>query len=110
MGGILSNDGRNERCDVPTTAETKKPQTGEEAMLVLTRKRDEFIKIGSNIVIRVIKTGNGSVKIGIDAPASVRVMRGELATNDEPDMTDAFAHHDEALLEDALLEAMMFQS
>ena len=49
-------------------------------MLVLTRKRDEMITIGSDIVIRVIKTGKGSVKIGIEAPASVRVLRGEVAS------------------------------
>jgi carbon storage regulator len=55
---------------------------GEEAMLVLTRKRDEMITIGSDIVIRVIKTGKGSVKIGIEAPASVRVRRGELAVTE----------------------------
>lgn len=53
-------------------------------MLVLTRKRDEMITIGSDIVIRVIKTGKGSVKIGIEAPASVRVRRSELAANETP--------------------------
>ena len=47
-------------------------------MLVLTRKPAEIIRIGEDIVIKVIKTGKGSVKIGIEAPASVRVMRGEL--------------------------------
>ena len=47
-------------------------------MLVLTRKPAEIIRIGKDIVIKVIKTGNGTVKIGIEAPASVRVMRGEL--------------------------------
>ncbi|HUQ69444.1 MAG TPA: carbon storage regulator [Planctomycetaceae bacterium] len=48
-------------------------------MLVLTRKRDGVIRIGENIVIRVIRTGKTSVKIGIDAPANVRVVRGELS-------------------------------
>ena len=47
-------------------------------MLVLTRKPAEIIRIGEDIVIKVIKTGKGTVKIGIEAPASVRVMRGEL--------------------------------
>ena len=37
-------------------------------MLVLTRKATETIQIGDGIVIKVIKTGRGSVKIGIDAP------------------------------------------
>ncbi len=47
-------------------------------MLVLTRKPAETIQIGDDIVIKVIKTGSGSVKIGIDAPDAVRVIRGEL--------------------------------
>ena len=47
-------------------------------MLVLTRKRDEEIRIGNDIVIRVIKTGSGKVRLGIEAPASVRVTRGEV--------------------------------
>ncbi len=47
-------------------------------MLILTRKRDDSIKIGENIVIRVMRTARGSVKIGIEAPASVRIVRGEL--------------------------------
>ena len=48
-------------------------------MLVLTRKQDEMIQIGQDIVVKVISAGKGKVKIGIDAPAEVRVMRAELA-------------------------------
>jgi carbon storage regulator len=48
-------------------------------MLVLTRKQGEQIRIGDSIVIKVISSGRGKAKIGIDAPADVRVMRGELA-------------------------------
>jgi carbon storage regulator len=47
-------------------------------MLVLTRKRAETIQIGDHIFIKVIRTGRTSVKIGIEAPANVRVIRGEL--------------------------------
>lgn len=47
-------------------------------MLILTRKRDDSIKIGDDIVIRVMRTARGSVKIGIEAPSSVRIVRGEL--------------------------------
>ncbi len=47
-------------------------------MLVLTRKKSQLIQIGDNIVIKIIRTSPGSVKIGIDAPNDVRVMRGEL--------------------------------
>ena len=53
-------------------------------MLVLTRKAAEIIRIGDDIVIKVIKTGVGTVKIGIEAPANIRVMRGELLEEKHP--------------------------
>lgn len=52
-------------------------------MLVIARKQNEFIQIGEDIVVKVIRTGKGSVKIGIDAPNGMRVLRGELALDDE---------------------------
>ena len=48
-------------------------------MLVLTRKKGETIQIGDSIVVKVISCGRGKAKIGIEAPAAVRVLRGELA-------------------------------
>lgn len=53
-------------------------------MLVLTRKQAEMIQIGNDVVIKVIRTGRGSVKIGIEAPAHVRVLRAELAGEPTP--------------------------
>lgn len=47
-------------------------------MLVLTRKKAETILIGDSIVIKVISCGNGKAKIGIDAPITTRVLRGEI--------------------------------
>ena len=47
-------------------------------MLVLTRKRLETIRIGEDITVQVIQTGRGRVKLGIQAPAHLRVLRGEL--------------------------------
>lgn len=57
-------------------------------MLVLTRKRNEMIRVGDNVVIKVIKTGKGSVKIGIEAPANVRVLRGELEPFEEVEASE----------------------
>lgn len=48
-------------------------------MLVLTRKPQEKIRIGDDITITVIKTKGSGVRIGIEAPAEVPVLRGELA-------------------------------
>jgi len=47
-------------------------------MLVLARKLDESIVIGEDIVIKVISIDKGVVKLGIDAPRSVSIMRSEL--------------------------------
>lgn len=48
-------------------------------MLVLTRKKAETVQIGDDIVIKVIQTGRGAIKLGIEAPPHVRVLRGEVA-------------------------------
>ncbi|MEZ6059064.1 MAG: carbon storage regulator [Planctomycetaceae bacterium] len=58
-------------------------------MLVLTRKPAETIRIGNDIVIKVIKTARGAVKIGIDAPQDVRVVRGELLEESMAEAADA---------------------
>lgn len=47
-------------------------------MLVLTRKQDEQILIGDDVVITVIKIRNNQIRLGISAPRDVRVLRGEL--------------------------------
>ncbi|MCA9188394.1 MAG: carbon storage regulator CsrA [Planctomycetales bacterium] len=47
-------------------------------MLVLTRKVEETITIGDNITIRVIRIRDNTVRIGIDAPKHVHILRGEL--------------------------------
>lgn len=47
-------------------------------MLVLTRKRSEMIQIGDDVVIKVIEMSPRWVKIGIEAPDDVRVIRAEL--------------------------------
>ena len=47
-------------------------------MLVLSRKRDEKIVIGDNIVITVIEIRGDKVRLGIDAPAHIPVHRQEI--------------------------------
>lgn len=44
-------------------------------MLVLARKPSEAIKIGDDIIVKVIAIRGGQVKIGIEAPPGVRVIR-----------------------------------
>ena len=48
-------------------------------MLVLTRKVQEQIQIGHNIKVTVVRVKGHSVRLGIEAPDNVRIVRGELA-------------------------------
>lgn len=47
-------------------------------MLVLSRKVNETIKIGDDIEIRVLEVKGDTVRIGIDAPKVMDILRGEL--------------------------------
>jgi len=47
-------------------------------MLVLARKLDESIVLGDDITVRVISIDKGVVKLGIDAPKNISIMRSEL--------------------------------
>jgi carbon storage regulator len=47
-------------------------------MLVLTRSTDQEIRIGQNIVVRVLEVKGDRVRIGIDAPPTVAVHRQEV--------------------------------
>jgi len=47
-------------------------------MLVLSRKLNENIMIGDQIVVKVLKLGLDSIRIGIEAPSHIPVHRQEL--------------------------------
>ncbi|MBI1312479.1 hypothetical protein GC176_14400 [bacterium] len=69
-------------------------------MLVLSRKRCQSIRIGEHIEIKVLAIEGGRVRLGIDAPADVPVLRGELIRSgdaecrDEPPECGATSVHD----------------
>ncbi len=50
-------------------------------MLVLTRKLMEKLFIGDDICVTVVRLEGGQVRLGIDAPRDVAVVRGELITS-----------------------------
>ena len=47
-------------------------------MLVLTRKRGQSILLGDNIEVTILEINRDSVKIGINAPKNVEILRKEL--------------------------------
>ena len=47
-------------------------------MLVLSRKTDEAIVVGDDIVIKIISIDKGVVKLGVEAPKNISIVRQEL--------------------------------
>ena len=47
-------------------------------MLVLSRKVGERILVGDQVTVTVVRIANGAVRIGIEAPPEMAVMREEL--------------------------------
>lgn len=46
-------------------------------MLVLGRKVGEYVMIGSDIKVKVVKSVSGSLRLAIDAPQDINITRGE---------------------------------
>ena len=49
-------------------------------MLVLSRKRGETVHIGRDITVTFLEIRGRAIRIGIDAPSSVCILRGELCS------------------------------
>ena len=60
-------------------------------MLVLSRKVDQRIRIGENIEIVVVSIDGDHVKLGIEAPREIRVLRNELLQDVEAENRRAVA-------------------
>ena len=50
-------------------------------MLVLSRKQSERIRVGNDIVVTVVRLSGDKVRLGIEAPSNVVVLREELKTH-----------------------------
>lgn len=53
-------------------------------MLVLTRKLNQEIRIGENVVVRVLEIRGNQIRLGIVAPPEVPVLREEILTKVPP--------------------------
>jgi carbon storage regulator CsrA len=60
-------------------------------MLVLSRKQQQQIKIGEQITVTILRVSGSTVRVGIQAPRDVRVIRGELPKEDAPQAEQAAA-------------------
>ena len=53
-------------------------------MLVLSRKEGQTILIGDNIKIKLCRIDGTSVRIGLQAPTDIKIIRGELSSASAP--------------------------
>jgi len=60
-------------------------------MLVLTRKVGEFLLLGEEIEVRIVRVDGDQVRLGIVAPRSVSIVRGELLEDIRKETQDAAA-------------------
>ncbi len=56
-------------------------------MLVLSRKPGERILIGDDIAVTVVRIGPNTVRLGIDAPRAMNIVRDELCDPEAPEAT-----------------------
>lgn len=61
-------------------------------MLVLKRKPNEKIRIGNDIVINIISLTEHQVKIGIEAPDDIKILREEIYENVKQHIVEASQH------------------
>ena len=54
-------------------------------MLVLSRKPGEKIQIGENVTVTIVRIDRYTVRIGIEAPRDMNIVREELKDGDAPD-------------------------
>jgi len=52
-------------------------------MLVLSRRQSERIRLGDNIVVTIVRVSGDKVRLGIEAPPDVLVLRDELRPHAE---------------------------
>ena len=66
-------------------------------MLILSRKENESITIGDDIIIKVVSIDKGSVKLGFEAPPEMLILRQELKIAIREENKKSLAHNEDAL-------------
>lgn len=66
-------------------------------MLVLTRKKGQSIMIGKDIKISVVEVSGESIRLGIEAPASVEIFRTEIFLALQKENSEAVTGAEDAL-------------
>lgn len=65
-------------------------------MLILSRKKDETMTVGHEVRVQVLGVAGNQVKIGIDAPREISIMRDELLAPPRDDDASPASSGDDA--------------
>jgi len=66
-------------------------------MLIITRKIGESVMIGDDIEVTISKTVDGNIKLGINAPKEVTILRKEIYEQVKQENTNAIKFDIKAL-------------
>jgi carbon storage regulator len=66
-------------------------------MLVIRRRAGESLFIGENIEIRILEMGPSQVKLGIEAPKDITVLRSEVRETQQANISAALERSPETL-------------
>lgn len=53
-------------------------EKGDQCMLILSRKKDESVIIGDEIKITILDISSNQIRLGIEAPKEINILREEL--------------------------------
>lgn len=54
-------------------------------MLVLSRKEGERIMLGDSVVLTIVRVSGDRIRLGIEAPSDMLILREELNANSDPE-------------------------
>ncbi len=60
---------------------TNNHENGISFMLILSRKESECIHLGDDIIVTVVRVNGDKVRIGVQAPPHIKILRTELELN-----------------------------
>ena len=64
------------------------PSERDDTMLVLSRKVGEKILIGDNISVTIVRVAQGTVRVGVEAPQELPIVREEIKDQQQPAAND----------------------
>ncbi|MCI9008912.1 MAG: carbon storage regulator CsrA [Lachnospiraceae bacterium] len=73
-------------------------------MLILRRKKDESILIGDNIRITVIECAGDGVRLAIDAPKQISILREELSEAEQSNKNASTPNIDSVMMLKSILK------